>query len=245
MAHLDSSNGLQRQVLVPILIVGGLLCFAQSVSPEGAGSPLALAALTSTGLTTWIIAGWVTRGVSPRSMFALCLWADAAIVVIDLSRDAGQGELTALAMFALPSVMTGLYGSAWTMTAQALAVAGGSVTVLERLDLSFADPLTQSGGALLATISPAVAVLVLRRRLDAALARERQRQVVHLPAPHPDDDSSASEVPHRQAAGAGIPIRCPPFSGGPPTVTRRCAGDPAGSLRNRSPGVCACPPERL
>jgi len=41
-------------------------------------------------------------------MFALCLWADAAIVVIDLSRDAGQGELTALAMFALPSVMTGL-----------------------------------------------------------------------------------------------------------------------------------------
>jgi diguanylate cyclase (GGDEF)-like protein len=76
-------------------------------------------------------------------------------------------------MFALPSGVVALYGSRPMMTLQVVAVVIGASAILRQLALSPVDLAIQCIATLLATISPALAVLMLRDRLVQALERER------------------------------------------------------------------------
>jgi diguanylate cyclase (GGDEF)-like protein len=77
-------------------------------------------------------------------------------------------------MFALPSVMVALDGSIPMMGVQAAIVVAGCTGVLAWAGLSGATLAVQVVAMMLATISPAVAVVLLRRRLDATVDRERE-----------------------------------------------------------------------
>jgi diguanylate cyclase (GGDEF)-like protein len=109
--------------------------------------------------------------VSLLEMLASVLVIDAEIVLSAACLTDRSGGRVVVVLFALPSLYLGLYAAAWMMIPQALGVAIGALTIMllgggGRVD---AMAVTGTGTILVSVLTPAIAAMVLRTRLVAAL----------------------------------------------------------------------------
>jgi diguanylate cyclase (GGDEF)-like protein len=112
-----------------------------------------------------------------RVLFSI-LVVDAEIVLSAACLvDRSGGRVTA-ELFALPSLYLGLYAAAWMMVPQVVAVAAGAFTIM--LLGGSLDTMAIIGTAtiLVSVFTPAIAALVLRRRLMAALRQAKALAVI-------------------------------------------------------------------
>lgn len=169
----DSVQPLHPYVLVPILLIGGGLALIQALTGPRASlwsGPVQGASF----VVTWSIAVWVLRrGVSRHAMFVMVVWADVAITAGAVTMGSVSGLMVSLAMLALPSGVIALYGSRPMLAVQAIGVLIGSVVMLRLVHLPPLQLAVQSAATVLATMSPALGVAMLRARLLRALDRER------------------------------------------------------------------------
>jgi diguanylate cyclase (GGDEF)-like protein len=106
------------------------------------------------------------------------LVVDAEIVLAAACLADRSGGRVVAELFALPSLYVGLYAAAWMMVPQVVAVAAGSFTIMllgGRLD---AMAVIGTATILVSVFTPAVAALVLRHRLVAALRRAKALAVI-------------------------------------------------------------------
>jgi diguanylate cyclase (GGDEF)-like protein len=161
---------LPSRVAVPILSAGGLLAIATLAVP-GYVHPTwwartTMAVMGVAALTVGVIS--LRRPLSARWLFGCVLGADLAIVagVACLNADGRTNPV----FFALTSVVVALYGSRRMMALQA-GVATACCGLCEWLiGLSPTSAVFQAIALSFATISPALAVVALRRRLEQSIA---------------------------------------------------------------------------
>jgi diguanylate cyclase (GGDEF)-like protein len=109
--------------------------------------------------------------VSLLEILVSILVIDAEIVLSAACLTDRSGGRVVAVLFALPSLYLGLYAAAWMMIPQALAVAIAAFTIMlvggsGRVD---AMAVTGTGTILVSVLTPAIAAMVLRIRLVAAL----------------------------------------------------------------------------
>jgi diguanylate cyclase (GGDEF)-like protein len=161
---------------VPILLTGSVLTVATLLAPDVvAPTPWARAGFAAIAVGTVALASWIMRrGLSIVALLVLSVWADAAIVVGSLALRDPTASRSVISMFALVTVAVALYCPASMLAVQSTAVAAAAAVVMAWAHLPPLPAAIQVMSAMLATVSPGVAVLLLRRRLEAALRRERE-----------------------------------------------------------------------
>jgi diguanylate cyclase (GGDEF)-like protein len=111
--------------------------------------------------------------VSLLGLLASILVIDAEIVLSAACLSDRSGGRVVAELFALPSLYVGLYAAAWMMIPQAVAVAAGAFSIMMlggRLDPM---AITGTGTILVSVFTPAIAAMVLRQRLVAALRQAK------------------------------------------------------------------------
>jgi diguanylate cyclase (GGDEF)-like protein len=111
--------------------------------------------------------------VSLLGMLGSILVVDAEIVLSAACLSDRSGGRVVAELFALPSLFVGLYAAAWMMIPQAVAVAAGAFTIMVKGGQLDAMAITGTGTILVSVFTPAIAAMVLRRRLVAALRRAK------------------------------------------------------------------------
>jgi diguanylate cyclase (GGDEF)-like protein len=171
------------RVLVPALATGGVLCFLSLLVPGYMiDETWARIVMVGFGLSAFALSAASRRlGPGGRPLFAIMLWGDVATVVLSGTLSSPGPGLAAVAVFALPSVTVALFGTRRMLAVQGLlaAVAGG--VILSRSEQGLLGLALQTLTAVFATTSPAVAVLVLRERLQQVACADRDLAVTdHL-----------------------------------------------------------------
>ena len=109
---------------------------------------------------------------------ASILVIDAEIVLSAACLVDRSGGRVAAELFALPSLYVGLYAAAWMMVPQVLAVTAGAFTIMMLGGELDAMTITGTVTILVSVFTPAVAALVLRHRLVAALRQAKALAVI-------------------------------------------------------------------
>jgi diguanylate cyclase (GGDEF)-like protein len=113
------------------------------------------------------------RRFSLLGILASILVIDVQIVLMAACLSDRSGARVVTELFALPSLYLGLYAAAWMMVPQVIAVAAGTFTIMVmggRLD---AMAVIGTFTILVAVFTPALAAMVLRQRLIAALRQAK------------------------------------------------------------------------
>lgn len=103
---------------------------------------------------------------------------DAEIVLSAACLADRSGGRVAAGLFALPSLYLGLYSAAWMMIPQAVAVGAGAFTIMMLGGKFDAVTVTGTGTILVSVLTPAIAALVLRQRLVAALRQAKALAII-------------------------------------------------------------------
>ena len=106
------------------------------------------------------------------------LVVDAEIVLSAACMTDRSGGRVVAELFALPSLYVGLYVAAWMMIPQAVAVTAGAFTIMTLGGKWDAMALAGTVTILVSVFTPAVAALVLRQRLVAALRQAKALAVI-------------------------------------------------------------------
>ncbi len=166
---------LPSRVLAPLLVVGGVLCFLSLVVPGYViDESWARSVMFLFGMSALAI-GAATRWVGPAgwALFAVVLWADVATVVLARTLSSAGPGPASVAVIALPSVTVALFGGRRMMAVQSVLATIGAAVILSRSEQGMSALALQTLTAVFATTSPAVAVLVLRERLQQAARADR------------------------------------------------------------------------
>ena len=200
------------RVVVPIALTGGLLALAALLVP-GFVLPTwwARAVMSLVGLATLGV-GWVAArvGMSARLLFGCCLGADVAMGVSVLTLGPQGTNMTTVATLALPTVIVALYCSPGRLIVQGLVSAVCASVVLTGGELRMLTPvlLLQMATAGFACSGPAVAVFVIRRRMERMIQHERERALTDPLTGAVNRRGLQAAVPRlvAESLAAGLPI---------------------------------------
>lgn len=168
-----------QRVLVPLIVIGAGLCVVSLLVP-GYLAPHSWARpiMVGGGVIALLMAVLVhRRGLGPLTLLIMVGWGDIATVALSRTLSTDGAATTALMMFVLPNVITALYGGRRMLTAQTATAVVGATLILARLGVVGSTMALQLGAFVFATACPAIAVLVLRERLEQAAAADRMRAI--------------------------------------------------------------------
>ncbi len=129
------------------------------------------------GLALFTILVQRMQRVSMLGVLFTILLIDGMIVLSGFCLADRSGGRVIAELFALPSLYVGLYAAAWMMIPQVVAVGAGALTIMVLGGDLNAMAVVGTFTILVSVFTPAVAALVLRRRLVAALRRARALSV--------------------------------------------------------------------